>query len=65
MNDNEFLVKIWTIVGICFCVLVLTLGGCEGYLQARVISSPDPIAAACARGGSDKNITCVAVAARR
>ena len=65
MNENEFWNKIWKTIGCCFCVLVLTIGGCEGYLQSQVISSTDPIAAACARGGSDKNIACVVVSARK
>jgi hypothetical protein len=48
MNENDFWVVIWKIIGACFCILVLTVGGCVGYIDTRIINAPDPIAASCA-----------------
>jgi hypothetical protein len=48
MQENEFWVLIWKIIGGCFCVLVLTIGSCMGITNNAIINSPDPIASSCA-----------------
>lgn len=54
MNDNEFWIQVWKVVAGCFCVLVLTSGGCVMRGNQLLANSSDPIALACANGDSSR-----------
>ena len=52
MNENEFWVKFWKIIAVCFCVVVTTIGGCNVYemnkIAEMVSRGETPLAASCA-----------------
>jgi hypothetical protein len=56
MDDDNLIIKAVAAFAIC---LVLSVSGCVGYTNTLIANSPDPLAAACAMGTSDK--ACVAV----
>lgn len=47
MNDKEFWLKIWRVIAGCFCVFILTAGGCEVRKHQLFANSDNPIALAC------------------
>jgi len=70
MEDNKFWYGIWKIVGMCFCVLVLSGSGCTMYqtntLQQMVDKGADPIKATCSVfGAGDSNKSMCAIAATK
>jgi len=64
MDENEFWVRVWKIVGAVVVTVILTAGGCTSYRATLIAESPDPIATACAVSDSTIDAACL-VAMRR
>lgn len=63
MGDNEFYVKIWKVVAVCFCVLVLTVGSCNtlknNNIKEAVANGESPIAARCMYPSQETDAVCI------
>lgn len=71
MEENEFWIAIWRVVGGCICAIALTVAGCSSYRTSKVAeaiaSGADPIRARCGLindGGAAEAAICGAVAAK-
>ena len=62
MNENQFWVFVWKVLGACFCVVVLTTAGCTVNRDRLITQSADPIAASCAISGGSTMIQVCEVA---
>lgn len=64
MDENQFWIKIWSIIAICFCVLTLSISGCNinkhEKISEAVKQGSDPIAASCMFQRSNEDAVCIA-----
>jgi len=69
MDDNQFYVAVWKIVGTAFCVLAVSIAGCVTHTHYRISedlkSGVDPLMVACAHNNDGSATACTIAAAKR
>ena len=61
--EQQFQLRMWALIVLCVSVLIVTVGLCTAWATYRITSHADPIAAACALGGT-YNAQCIAAVSR-
>lgn len=70
-DDNKFWLAIWKVIGIAFCVLVISVSGCVSNTHYQVtqalLKGVDPLYVACAHdmSTSDHSPNCAILASKR